>query len=115
VVSGLRVTHKRFVVTRRRTALSTRAKAKRGTTFVFRLSEKARTAITISRVRKGRRVKVGTLKRSKTKKGVNRIAFSGRLGRKALRRGVYRATVVATDKAGQRSKPRKVAFRIVRR
>jgi Tol biopolymer transport system component len=114
VVRGLRVTHKRFVVTRRRTASNARAKPKRGTAFVFRLSEKARTTITISRSRKGRRVKVGTLKRTKTKAGKNKVAFSGRIGKKALRPGVYRATVVATDRAKQRSKPRRVAFRVVK-
>ena len=58
---------------------------------------------------------VGTLTRRKTVAGANRIKFSGRIGRRALRRGRYRATLVATDEAGNRSTPRSVRFRVVRR
>jgi hypothetical protein len=43
--------------------------------------------------------------------GANRIAFLGR----GLRRGIYRATIVATDSSGKRSTPRHASFTIVRR
>jgi hypothetical protein len=130
VVSGLKMTNKRFALAKKRTAVS--ARAKRGTAFVFSLSEPAQTTITISRAVAGRRsgkrcvkprkslrrrctrlVKVGTLKRSKTKAGKNTIAFTGRLGKKALSRGRYRASVLATDVANQRSAARQVSFTVV--
>jgi Tol biopolymer transport system component len=132
VMSGARVTNKRFAVAPQATVVS--AKAKPGTKFLFSLSENARTTITISRRlagrRKGRRcvkprkslkkrctrlVRAGTLTRSKTKAGKNSIAFSGRLGRKALRPGAYQASLVATDAAGQKSTPRVVKFSVVGR
>jgi hypothetical protein len=44
--------------------------------------------------------------------GVSRVAFSGRIGK--LRPGRYRATLIATDAAGNRSRPKRVAFRVAR-
>ena len=81
-----------------------RRKVARGrrTAFVFRVSERARTRITI---RRGKRVI--TLSRS-TRQGLNRIRFRGRV------RGRYRARVVATDVAGNRSKAAFVRFRVSR-
>jgi hypothetical protein len=46
--------------------------------------------------------------------GANRKKFSGRIGKRALRPGRYRATLVATDAAGNHSRPKRLAFRIVR-
>src|SRR5262249_9652785 len=46
VVSGLHVTHKRFRLATKRTALAAK-RHKRGTTFVFKLSEPARVTISI--------------------------------------------------------------------
>jgi Tol biopolymer transport system component len=131
-ISGLRVTHKRFAVGRRSTAGS--ARAKRGTTFVFRLSEDARTTITISRRLAGRRkggrcvkprkglkrkctrlVKAARLVRTRTHQGANRIAYTGRIRKRALKRGPYVATVRVVDIAGNRSAPRSVRLRVVRR
>jgi hypothetical protein len=131
-MSDARVTNTRFAVAPQATVVS--AKAKRGTKFVFSLSEDARTTITISQKLAGRRkgkrcvkprkslkkrctrlVRVGALTRSKTKAGKNSIAFSGRLGKKALRPGGYQASLVAADAAGQKSKPRVVKFTVVRR
>jgi hypothetical protein len=43
------------------------------------------------------------------------ISFSGRIGLKPLRAGRYRATVAATDAAGNRSKRRRTSFTVVRR
>jgi hypothetical protein len=46
--------------------------------------------------------------------GGNRVRFSGRVGRRTLRPGRYRATLTAVDQAGGRSKPSALTFRIVR-
>ena len=132
-LSAVRMTRRRFRVGRKPTAI---AAAKRGSAFVFTLSEDARTSIAIARQRPGRRVKGrcvkptrrnrarkrcrrfvvrGTLTRAQTKQGPNRVAFSGRLGKRKLQRGRYRATLAAVDAAGNRSAPRRVNFRVVRR
>ncbi|HET8821953.1 MAG TPA: hypothetical protein VFM57_10435 [Thermoleophilaceae bacterium] len=42
------------------------------------------------------------------------MRFSGRIGRRKLRPGVYRARFVAADAAGNRSRTATVRFRIVR-
>jgi hypothetical protein len=41
------------------------------------------------------------------------VAFSGRIKRKALAPGRYRATLRAVDAAGNRSRPRRTSFVIV--
>jgi hypothetical protein len=43
------------------------------------------------------------------------VAFSGRLGRRRLAAGRYRALLSATDAAGNRNRPARLAFRIARR
>jgi hypothetical protein len=78
----------------------------------YTLSESARVRLVIRRAgRRGRRV--GTLTRSGAK-GANAIRFSGRVGRRILRAGRYRATIAATDAAGNRSSPRTIRLRVVR-
>ena len=47
--------------------------------------------------------------------GAKRLAFSGRIGKRALKRGRYRMAITATDAAGNRSKTRVLKFTIVRR
>ena len=134
-ISKLRVTNKRFAVANKRTVAVARKrkKVKRGTAFKFRLSEAARTTITIARKAAGRRKGKRCVKprkglkkrctryltamkvtRSKTKRGGNTIAFTGRVGKKKLTPGAYRATLVATDAAGNKSKPARVSFTVVR-
>jgi Tol biopolymer transport system component len=136
VITGFSMTNRRFAVGPRRTAATTRRRAKKGTTFRFRLSEDAATKIVIARKSAGRRkgkrcvkptrklrkakrcaryTTAATLKRSKTHVGANRIAYTGRIGKKRLRPGPYRATLTATDAAGNRSRARRVSFRVVRR
>jgi hypothetical protein len=56
----------------------------------------------------------GTLQRS-GKAGANTVAFSGRLGKRALKPGRYRAVITATDAAHNAGKPVTLSFRIVRR
>ena len=95
-----------------------RSPASRGSAFVFSLSEDARTRIAVARAtltgrRAGARfVRVGTLTRARTRQGINRVAFTGRIGTRRLAPGRYRATVRAVDAAGNRSAPRRVPFRI---
>jgi hypothetical protein len=56
----------------------------------------------------------GTLRRS-GKAGANAFPFSGRLGKRALKPGSYRAVIAATDAAHNAAKPVTLGFRIVRR
>jgi hypothetical protein len=107
-VSGFRLERKRFRVGPTRTALRA-ARARRGTAFRFRLTTAARTRLTIAR-RGGRRV--GVLRRN-SGPGVNRVRFSGRLGKRKLRPGRYRARLVASAGA-ERAATRAISFRVVR-
>jgi hypothetical protein len=88
----------------------------RGTTIRFRLSEAARVTYSVQRklVRRGHR-RLGKAKRFRhtEKAGSVRRKFSGRIGRKALKPAFYRLTIVAVDPSGNRSKPRRIAFRIL--
>jgi hypothetical protein len=136
VLSKVRLSRKRFRVGPKRTALTA---AKRGTRLSFTSSEAGRAAIAAQQARKGwrkgkrcvarrprtkpgaKRPKVctrwvarGTLRRG-VAAGANRVAFSGKLGRKALRRGRYRFSMRVTDGAGNRSARKRIGFRIVRR
>jgi glucose/arabinose dehydrogenase len=135
-IRGFAMRRTRFRVSPRRTSLgAARRRAKAGSGFRYRLSEAARVRIAIERRALGRRVggrcrrtrkslprkrrcvrylRVGMLRRA-AKAGRNRHAFSGRLGRRAIRPGRYRATIRATDSTGNRSSPRRARFRIVRR
>ena len=127
------MTRKRFAVAKKRTALVSR-RAKRGSTFLFTLSENARTSIAIARARPGRRSGKRCVKPRKGLKrrctrytvrvdadahedeaGREQVAFTGRLGTRKLKPGRYRATVGAVDAAGNRAKARRVTFRMVRR
>ncbi|MFL5896417.1 MAG: choice-of-anchor Q domain-containing protein [Thermoleophilaceae bacterium] len=133
VLTGFAVTNKLFAVGPKPTPIS--ARAKKGTVFRYTLSEPGRVRITIQQAlpgkRKGRRCVKPTPALAKAKActryvtrgsltrrsvaGANRVAFSGRIGSRALKPGTYRATAVATDAAGNRSKPVRVKFTIVRR
>jgi len=114
-LSGLRVTNRSFAVARRSTPAVGQAQAavsrKRGTSFLFRLNRAGTVTIRIKRLRhSGRVVKLTRSSRA----GANRVRFSGRVGRRTLRPGRYRATLTAVDQAGSRSKPSALTFRIVR-
>ncbi len=137
-LSRVTMLRRAFAVARTPTAIRAQRprRAKRGTAFRYRISEPSRVTIQIHRVRPGKRVRgrcrkpAPRLKRRRSCKryvragrtlvrnvqaGRVRTKFSGRIGRKALRRGRYRATLVATDSAGLRSSRRRVTFRVVRR
>ena len=132
VLSAVKLSRKRFRVGKRATP---KAAAKRGTTLRFTVSEAATLRITVGRRAAGRKVKGrckppaprlrgkprcvrwvkrGTLTRS-VLAGAGRVTFTGRVGRKALKRGKHRFALVAVDAAGNRSATRKVKFTIVKR
>ncbi|HEY1273310.1 MAG TPA: hypothetical protein VGF25_00280, partial [Thermoleophilaceae bacterium] len=131
-VSRVRLSRRTFAVGRARTPVA--AKLRTGTTISYSLSEAAGVRFKIERTLPGRRSggrcrkptkrlrkhrrctryrTAGTLRRSGAA-GANRLAFSGRIGRRALKRGPYRLTVAAKDAAGNASKAKRANFRIVR-
>jgi virginiamycin B lyase len=108
----------------------------RGSTFTFTLSEPARVAIKVEkRAGTGRRVggrcvartrgnrsrprctrysSVGTV-RADGRQGVNELRFSGRLNGRNLSPGTYRASLTATDAAGNASSVSRATFTVRRR
>jgi streptogramin lyase len=137
-VSGLGMDDTTVVVGPGATPLTGTAAAKTGTTIRYTLSEKATVQLRFERKLDGRRVKkgkkricakptrknrkkrkctryqlAGTLTRS-SKQGKNSVKFSGRIGKKALKRGSYRLVVTATDAAGNKSKAKRLSFRVVK-
>lgn len=132
-VSAASMLRTQFAVGPAPTALFARRRPPRGTEFRYTLSEPAEVRIAIDRLLPGRRVgrtcralsrrvrryrrctrtvRVGTLLR-RGLTGPNRTAFTGRIGRRALPRGNFRATITATDTSGNTSPPRQLAFTIV--
>ena len=135
--ASARLTNKKFAVDRKGPAEAAvrTAAAKKGTTFVYSLSEPARVVITIESKQKGRKVGRSCRKPSRSNRkrkrcirwvrtgafahqsaaGANTKRFSGRIGRKALKPGSYRASLVATDAAGNASAAKRLTFKVVRR
>jgi DNA-binding beta-propeller fold protein YncE len=140
-VSAFSLSRRRFRVGTRPTPVTAGAAPRprrltpRGSSFRFRLSEPASARIVIERARAGRKVRrrcrppsrelrrrprctrfsrAGTLTRANLAAGRSTIKFSGRIGRRALKAGRYRATLTATDSAGNRSKARRATFSVVR-
>jgi hypothetical protein len=108
-----------------------RKRVPRGTKFRYTLSEAARVEITIEQRVRGRRVRGRCRARRKngrrctlyvrrgrsTVQGVagrNSTPFNGKVRRRALKVGRYRARIVAVDAAGNRSVARLVNFRILK-
>lgn len=133
VVSRLKQSHATFRVGAKPTATAAK-RAPAGTTFSYTLSEPATVTFTIERVLGGRRSgsrcvtatkrnrkakackrykKSGTLTRT-GRQGASTLAFTGRIGRKALARGSYRITLVARDPAGNVGAGVATTFRVVR-
>jgi uncharacterized delta-60 repeat protein len=128
------MTHKRFRVGRGTSAFSARKRAPIGTTFRYTLSEAARVTIRLDRAKRGvkrgkrcvkprrglrgkrctRWVRVGRLVRE-SPRGLTRVPFNGRIKRKALPLGRYRAVLSAVDGAGNKSATRTLKFQVVRR
>lgn len=126
------MTRRRFAVAARATAI--RASVPRGSVFVYRLSRTAALSIAIDELLPGRRSasgrcvaprrrlrrarrctrrhRRGALSRSAAA-GLDRTAFSGRIGSRALAPGRYRATLRARDTTGALSVPRATDFQIL--
>jgi FG-GAP-like repeat/FG-GAP repeat len=85
------------------------AAAKRGTVFRFVMNGPGKARITIARKAGKRYRKVGSLVR-RGHRGLNKVRFSGRIGRTALKPGRYRATITTS----KRLAPKRVRFRIVK-
>ena len=134
-LTNVRQSHSVFRVGSKPTAVAA-AKTRRppaGTTFRFSLDQAATVTITISRSTVGRRSGKRCVKPTKKlahnrrctllirsgvlirhgKQAANSIAFSGRVGRRALKPGSYVATFVARA-GGRSSAPKVLRFRIVR-
>lgn len=126
--SNVSMTHRRFRVGKPSVAL-----APKGTRFLYTLSEAAKVTVTIDRKAAGRKngrrcakprrglrkrctrfVKQGALTKQSAA-GANSLPFSGRLGRRTLKPGKYRASLRAVNASGQRSKPSRLSFTIVKR
>jgi uncharacterized delta-60 repeat protein len=119
-LSRIRLTSRAFVIGRRATSPVGRAEAARrpgrGTAFVFRLNRAATVAIRIRRLTRTGRVQRSARVVRLTRAGLaggNRVRFSGRVARRALRPGRYRAIVTAKDQAGSRSNRQTVSFRVL--
>ena len=116
-----------------RIAGAARRPVPRGTTFTFSASEPGELSIVIAKPAAGRKVgrrcvaptranrrrrrctryvTRGTLRRSASA-GANRVAFTGRIGRRRLTPGRYRAAATVKDAAGNTSKASTVFFTIV--
>jgi hypothetical protein len=100
VITAASLTHRRFSIGRA---------PRRGTAFRLTLSKAATVKIAVRHAKRS----AGALKRS-SHKGANRIAFSGRIGRRVLRPGRYVATITAADASGKRSAPRTLRFTVVK-
>ena len=112
------LTARRFAVGMGRTARSsaTKRRTPRGTAFRLAHSEPLNLRIAIARLRPGRRaVGVGALQRRNRPAGNDTIPFSGRIGKKRLAPGRYRATITPTDHARNRGRAVAVTFTVVRR
>jgi Ca2+-binding RTX toxin-like protein len=104
-VTGYRLSRSRFAVGRTR---------RTGTTVRFRLSEAATMSFTVERLVRGRYRKLkGSLKR-RGRRGANSFKFTGSWRKRKLKPGRYRLVATATDRARNRSKPKRVRFRVVR-
>ena len=128
------ITNKRFRVGGA-AAAGKRRRAPKGTRWRWTLSEAATVTIRIQRAKPGRRkgkrcvkptrklagarkckrwVRVGTLTHA-AEAGAGGRRWNGRIRRRKLKRGSYRAVARAADPAGNLSRTRRVAFKIVRR
>lgn len=141
-ITGFGMSFRRFRAGSKSTPVSARVSVHptpKGTRFTWISSEPAIATLRIQRRLAGRKVKrkgktvCVKPKRSLRKRkhctrfskgvtltrhsvtGLNGLNFTGRVKKKALKPAYYRATLTEKDAAGNRSKPRHLKFRIVRR
>jgi hypothetical protein len=132
-LTGLSLSHRSFRVGGRSKAARA-ARVPTGTSFRFTLSEASAVTVGFERATGGRRaggrcakarqgaggrpctrwVRAGTaIRHDDLAAGARHLPFSGRSGGHALAPGRYRATIVATDPAGNRSTGHRLGFEIV--
>jgi len=132
LLRALSLSPSRFRAAGRGPSLSARI----GGSVTYRLSEPAAVSFRVERALPGRSVRGRCVKRRRSnvrarrcsryvtlrgsftqqgKTGQNTFAFSGRLRARKLGPGRYRLRAVATDPAGNESRPKSSRFRIVRR
>jgi hypothetical protein len=140
VISGAKLTHRSFRVAQQPTAVSAKAKPRKrkppqGTTLKFTLSTAAKLKLVITHTVPGlrsrgkcvvptktlkhrhakpcqRTLTVGTLTRAHESAGTDGLAFSGRIGHRALQPGGYKANMTASNTAGS-SKATTLSFTIL--
>jgi prevent-host-death family protein len=105
-IFSLEPTPKRFFATR------AAGRRRTGTTFHFKLSEKAKIRFVIKRKRTGRKPKQVGAFRARGQAGKNRKRFAGKLKGRSLPPGRYVAITTATDSSGGKSAPRSTAFKV---
>jgi hypothetical protein len=130
VITAASLSRTRFRAGAAPTALGARAKA--GTKVRVSLSEPATLALRVDRLLAGRRREGRCSRRARSgtrctisrhratltralAAGASSIAFSGRIGSHKLAPGRYRIVLTATDAAGNRSRPERLGFRLVKR
>lgn len=134
-VTGLRVSPSRFRAAARGRSISTVTRSKFGARVLYTIAAPRRVRFTVERVVVGRRVggRCRLLERSNRrnprcarvvvlpgafthngKPGKNTLRFTGRLGGRKLKLGLYKLVATAIDAAGQTAKPARVAIRLVR-
>lgn len=131
VLSALSLQRRVFVVGRAPTAPSSARRLARGTRFRFRLSELSDVTIRFERALAGRRAgrrcvapprrpkgrpcaRFKPLRQTLLRRGLaagrQSVAFSGRIGRRPLVPGSYRATLTPVDLLGVGGAPRRIRF-----
>jgi hypothetical protein len=117
VVSKARLSRKKFRAAARGASIATKV----GTTVRLTLSEPAGMRFRVERCAKVRKHKCRRYKLVKGsfskagKAGSNSVRFTGRVRRKKLKPGMYRLRIQCVDKAGNKSKFKRLPFRIVKR
>jgi hypothetical protein len=118
VISAVRFTPPTFRVSTRATAITAARRAHAGSVLRFSLSRAASVKILVQRYKKVGRsfrwVKAATLTRRHGRAGANKVAFSGRIGRRALAPGRYRVTLTATGVNRRVSAAKRRSFKVVR-
>jgi len=92
-------------------------KFKRGkkNAFRFNVNDKVKVTIKVKRTSKGKGKRAqGQIVKKNVAPGSRKVGFRGKVGKRKLKPANYQATIVAVDPFGNRSKPRKVGFRIIR-
>ena len=135
VLAGFRASARRLAVPGPRGSSVRSASAPRAIRIRFRLSEEARVKLTVSRALPGREAKGKCVRPKRGKRppararctrwraaatltkgflaGPNSLRLSGRVRRRPLPAGRYRARAVATDSVGNPSRPRSLMLRAV--